>query len=121
MQKEQDKLPRTRSESETTFVHLRARNNGVASERGGYTVAIKPRSNGMFSVSICQCNTNQRYDEKLGEKIAESRLSRGQFFVQPKADLVATLETLHNKLCIGMVPRLNLDALNTGSQLKAAA
>lgn len=93
------------------FVHLRSRKNGVATDKGGYTIAIKARSNGLYSVSICQCNTNQRYDERLGEKVAEQRLTKGQFFVQDKAQVEATLNTLHTKLCTGPVPRLNLDVL----------
>ena len=96
----------------TRFVHLRSRKNGVAQDKGGYTIAIKSRANSMYAVSICQCNTNQRYDEKLGEKIAEQRLARGQFFVQDMAQVVATLNTLHNKLCTGSVPKLALDTLD---------
>lgn len=93
------------------FVHLRSRVNGVAADRGGYTVAVKERADGMFAITICQCNNNQRYDEKLGEKIAEMRMGRGQFFVQSHDELVASLGTLHNKLCSGAVPKLNLDVL----------
>jgi hypothetical protein len=94
------------------FIHLRQRNNGIAQDKGGYTVAIKERSNGVFSVTICQCNTNQRYDEKLGEKVAAQRLNRGQFFVQKHDELASTLNTLHTKLCIGSVPKLALDVLD---------
>jgi hypothetical protein len=96
----------------TKFVHLRVRVNGIPSDKGGYTIAIRDRQNGQYSVSICQCNTNQRYDEKLGEKIAEMRVNRGQFFVQDKAQLTATLSMLHEKLCSGgYVPRINLEVL----------
>jgi hypothetical protein len=103
----------TSNKSATKFVHLRTRSNAVAQDKGGYTVAIKARPNGLFSVSICQCNTNQRYDERLGEKVAESRIGRGQFFVQSREELEATLNTLHKKLCTGNVPKLNLDTLNS--------
>lgn len=96
----------------TQFIHLRVRNNGIASDKGGYTVAVARRSNGLFSVTICQCNTNQRYDERLGQKIAETRLGRGQFFVQDRKQLEDTLHLLHTKLCHGNVPRLNLDVLD---------
>ena len=99
--------------NQVRFVHLRTRHNAIPQEKGGYTVAVKSRPNGSYSVSICQCNTNQRYDEKLGEKVAETRLSRGQFFVQSKDDLMATLQTLHDKLCTGdVVPKLSLDMLD---------
>lgn len=93
------------------FFHLRTRNNGIPSEKGGHTVAYKRRNDGNYSVSICQCNTNQRYDERLGEKIADMRLSRGQFFVQSRADFIATLQTLHNKLSSGTPTKLNVDEL----------
>jgi hypothetical protein len=97
----------------TKFVHIRVRNNGIPSDKGGYTVAIRDRQNGQYSVSICQCNTNQRYDEKLGEKIAEMRVNRGQFFVQDKEQLTATLSMLHEKLSTGTVLQLNLSVLDT--------
>lgn len=106
-------MAQEKSGSKTKFMHLRVRHNGVAQDKGGYTVAVKDRGNGLYSVSICQCNTNQRYDERLGEKIAEMRIGRGQFFVQDKAQLEATLQSLHEKLCTGIVPRLNLDVLNS--------
>lgn len=93
------------------FFHLRTRNNGVPQEKGGYTVAVKSRPNGMYAVSICQCNSKQTYDERLGEKVAEQRVGSGKFFVQSKAELVATLNTLHNKLSSGVVVRLDLSSL----------
>jgi hypothetical protein len=97
----------------TTFIHLRTRHNGIPSDKGGYSVAIKPRPNGLLSVSICQCNTNQRFDPKLGEKVSETRLNRGQFFVQTRAELIQTLTTLHEKLSTGAVVRLSFDELNS--------
>lgn len=100
------------------FVHLRTRNNGIAQPKGGYTVAAQLRDDGQWKLTICQCNSNQTYDAKLGEKVAAARMKRGQFFVQSADDLVATLTTLHAKLCTGSVPRLNLDQFG---ELKAAA
>jgi len=102
---------RSEVRSDLKFFHLRTRNNGVATEKGGYTVAIKGRPNGLYSVSICQCNSNQTYDERLGEKVAEQRIGSGKFFVQSTDDLVATLNTLHNKLSTGPVIRLDLREL----------
>lgn len=95
------------------FFHIRSRVDGVPTDKGGYTVAYKQRPNGDYSVSICQCNTNQRYDEKLGEKVAEQRIGRGQFFVQSKDEFVATLNTLHNKLSSGKPIRLDTSALES--------
>ena len=95
-----------------TFFHLKRRINGVAQDKGGYTVAIRPRNGDLFSVSICQCNANQRYDEALGQKTAAVRLNRGQFFVQSKGELETTLTTLHHKLSEGTPVRLDLSALN---------
>jgi len=92
------------------FFHIRPRNNGVPSDKGGYTVAYKLRPDGKYSISICQCNTNQRYDEKLGEKVSEQRIGRGQFFVQSKQDFVQTIDTLNNKLSTGKRIRINEDA-----------
>ncbi|CAB4169829.1 hypothetical protein UFOVP1528_20 [uncultured Caudovirales phage] len=101
------------SNSGSTFIHVRVRNNGIASDKGGYTVAIKGRVDGKYSVSICQCNTNQRYDGKLGEKIADMRINRGQFFVQSREQLDTTLNTLNQKLCTGNVLRLDTSVLDT--------
>ena len=95
------------------FLHLRQRHNGIPSDRGGYTVAIKERGNGKFSVCLCQCNTNQRYDERLGEKVAEARLGRGQFFVQDKAQLLETIQTLHSKLSTGTTVKLNTELVDS--------
>lgn len=106
-------------QTKVRFIHLRSRKNGVAQDRGGYTVGIKQRTNGEFSVSICQCHTNQKYNEELGEKTARERLRQGQFFVQDRTTLVDTLNTLHNKLCSGVVPRLNLDVLEEPAQAAA--
>lgn len=78
--------------------HLRRRTNGVIEATGGYAVACKPRTDGRFNVTISQCNHRQRYDEKLGEKIAVSRMKQGQYFVSTWEDLIATLHTLHDKL-----------------------
>lgn len=97
---------------EVKFVHLRQRHNGIPSDKGGYTIAVRPRPNGSFSVSICQCNSNQRYDEKLGEKVAEQRLGRGQFFVQDKPTLLTTLSTLHSKLSTGTVLKLDTSVVD---------
>lgn len=108
---QQSAAPSRGTQQRVKFFHLRTRNNGIATDKGGYTIAYKPRTAGEYSVSICQCNTNQRYDERLGEKIAELRLSRGQFFVQSRADFIATLNTLHAKLSGGNVVPLNVDAL----------
>jgi hypothetical protein len=113
-------IDNTQDQARITFIHLRQRHNSIASEKGGYTVAVRERDNGLFSVSICQCNTNQRYDDKLGEKIAAQRINRGQFFVQNKDELVATLNTLHSKLCTGTVPRLALDGLPFDTEKLAA-
>lgn len=96
---------------QSKYFHLRTRINGVAQDKGGYTVALRRRDGTSYSVSICQCNTNQKYDERLGEKVADMRISRGQFFVQERAQLITTLNTLHNKLCSGTVPKLNVDGL----------
>jgi hypothetical protein len=112
-----DRLGNT--EARITFIHLRQRTNGIPSDKGGYTVAIKAREAGLYSVSICQCNTNQRYDPKLGEKVAAQRIGRGQFFVQNHEEMCATLLTLHTKLCTGTVPRLNLDELGCDTQAAA--
>lgn len=98
-------------ETSLKFFHLRTRNNGVPADKGGYTVAVKSRPNGLYSVSICQCNSNQVYDERLGEKVAEQRIGTGKFFVQSHDELVATLHTLHNKLSSGAVVRLDLSEL----------
>lgn len=108
------------------FFHLRSRNNGIPSDKGGYTVAYKSRPNGMYSVSICQCNTNQKYDEKLGEKVAAMRIGRGQFFVQDRVAFIATLTTLHDKLSNGTPTKLNVaellaDAVNDYDSTTAAA
>lgn len=88
--------------------HLRRRNNGIAESTGGYSVAVKPRKDGRYNVTISQCNERQKYDEKLGEKIAASRMKQGKYFVSTHDDLVATLNTLHDKLCKGNVPRLHI-------------
>jgi hypothetical protein len=81
------------------FLHLRAHTNGKPLPTGGYTVTYKRHSDGQYSVSICQCNSNQRYDEKLGEKIADMRLSRGQFFIVENDEaLNGTVVVLQQKL-----------------------
>jgi hypothetical protein len=59
------------------------------------------------------------YDEKLGEKVAEQRIGSGKFFVQSRAELIATLNTLHTKLSSGTVVRLDLSEL--GETEKKAA
>jgi hypothetical protein len=94
--------------------------NGIARDNGGYTIAVRVREDNNYSVTICQCNSTQRYDPKLGEKVAAARMKRGQFFVQNKDTLVETLNTLHNKLCTGTTPRLNLDVLDEESVDEAA-
>lgn len=88
--------------------HLRRRTNGVPELTGGYSVAVKPRKDGRFNVTISQCNEKQRYDEKLGEKIAVSRMKQGKYFVSTWDDLVATLQTLHSKLSVGTEIKLDL-------------
>lgn len=96
--------------STVNYVHLRARHNALPLDRGGYTVAYKRRKDGTYSVTICQCNTVQKYDEKLGEKIAKGRMERGQFFVQTKDALKNTLNLLHDKLSTGNLKvQLNLE------------
>jgi hypothetical protein len=90
------------------FIHLRARHDGKAKPHGGYTLAVKARPDGKCAVSICQCNTKQLYNESLGEKVAETRLGKGQFFVQDMEQLEATLRTLHDKLCTGHVIELRM-------------
>lgn len=107
------------------FFHLRSRINGIAQDKGGYTVAFKSRGNGSYSITICQCNSNQRYDERLGEKISEMRLGRGQFMVQTREDFIATLNTLHTKLSGGTPTKLNVsellaDAVNDYDHKQAA-
>lgn len=104
-----------------TFIHLRQRNNGIAMPCGGYTIAVKKRSDGQFSIAICQCNSRQRYDAKLGEKVALSRINRGQFMVQDLATLEATLHTLHDKLSTGTLVRLHTPELDIYRQHKEAA
>lgn len=95
--------------NEISFVHLRTRNNGIAQPTGGYTIACREREDKQWALTICQCNSTQTYDAKLGEKVAAARMKRGQFFVQNADDMVATLNTLHTKLCTGTIPRLNLE------------
>jgi hypothetical protein len=91
--------------------HLRRRHNGVAQNAGGYTVIVKGRKDGRLNVTISQCNERQRYDEKLGEKIAVSRMKQGKYFVSSHEDLVATLNTLNDKLCTGTKVVLNIEEL----------
>ncbi len=86
---------------ETKYVHLRTRLNGVPQERGGYTLAIRPRKDGNYFITICQCNSWQKYDEKLGEKIAFNRMEKGQYFVLDKVRMIETFHLLHRKLCVG--------------------
>lgn len=107
------------TENTISFVHLRTRNNGVAQPKGGYTVAVAVRNDGQYALTICQCNTNQVYDPKLGEKVAAGRMKHGRFFVQSKEDMIATLNTLNNKLSTGTVVRLNLDDIITPVALAA--
>jgi hypothetical protein len=105
--------------NDVRFIHLRTRTNGVAQQKGGYTIACKKRDDGNWALTICQCNSNQTYDGKLGEKVAAARMKRGQYFVQSDADMQATLNTLHAKLCTGTVPRLNLDEVTEPAKLAA--
>lgn len=88
--------------------HLRRRTNGIPESTGGYAVAVKQRKDGRYNVTISQCNEKQRYDEKLGEKIAVTRMKQGKYFVSTWPDLEATLNTLHSKLCTGTTPKLAL-------------
>jgi hypothetical protein len=98
--------------------HLRRRTDGIPEATGGYAVAVKQRKDGRFNVTISQCNDSQRYDEKLGEKIATTRMKQGKYFVQDWDGLVATLNTLHSKLCTGKQVALQLPS---ESDLKLAA
>jgi hypothetical protein len=98
--------------------HLRRRTNGIPEATGGYSVVVKARSDGRFNITIAQCNDKQRYDEKLGEKIAVTRMKQGKYFVQGWEDVVATMNTLHTKLCTGTVV-VKLD-LPTASQVRAS-
>lgn len=59
-----------------------------------YTVAAKRRTDGHYSVSICQCKPSGTYSAQLGSRIAAHRLKHGRFFVQSRVALVATLRTL---------------------------
>lgn len=97
--------------SGTRVLHLRRRNNGIPENTGGYAVAIKERQDGRFNVTISQCHEKQRYDEKLGEKIALRRMKEGKYFVNTFADLRATLDTLHDKLCSGTPVRLHIEGI----------
>lgn len=94
------------------YMHIRSRNNGIPLPTGGYTVAVQRRTPDDYRVVLCQCRKGQAYNPKLGEKIAQTKLSRGQFLVQDKPTLVTTLEGLHAKSCEGLTPRLNLEALS---------
>lgn len=89
-------------------IHLRRRTNGIPEGTGGYSVAVKGRKDGRFNVTISQCNEKQRYDDKLGEKIAVTRMKQGKYFVSSWDDLVTTLNTLNSKLCVGNVVKLML-------------
>jgi len=89
--------------------HLRRRSNGIPESTGGYAVAVKCRKDGRFNVTISQCNERQRYDEKLGEKIAITRMKQGKYFVAATwDDVLATLNTLHDKLSSGTKVKLNI-------------
>lgn len=102
----------THNDSVRVF-HLRRRMNGIPEAVGGYSVAVKGRKDGRFNVTISQCNDKQRYNEKLGEKIAVARMKQGKYFVSSWDDLVATLNTLHGKLSHGTnVVKLELPTKN---------
>lgn len=88
--------------------HLRRRTNGIPESTGGYAIAVKQRKDGRYNVTISQCNERQKYDEKLGEKIALTRMKQGKYFVNTWDDLVATLNTLHGKLSTGTVSKLQV-------------
>lgn len=79
-------------------VHLRREIDGKVQRTGGYAVAVKLRMDGRYAVTISQCNEKQRYDERLGEKIATSRMAQGKFFVNDADTLNTTLQTLRLKL-----------------------
>jgi hypothetical protein len=82
-------------------------------ERGGYTVAMKPRKDGRLNVTLSQCKETQKYDMRLGEKIAVSRMKQGKYFVCPPNNLASTLTALDWE---GQVVMRDLDA-----QLKVVA
>src|SRR3954462_9199449 len=81
--------------------HLRRRVNGVPETNGGYAVAVKARKDGRFNITVSQCNERQRYDERLGDKIATTRMKQGKYFVRDWDGVVETLNTIHDKLCTG--------------------
>lgn len=66
--------------------------------KGGYTVVAQDMGNGVFRVTICQCNPKQTYDKVKGERIATDRLRSGKWFVQTTEQCVHTLQTLREKV-----------------------
>jgi hypothetical protein len=65
--------------------------------KGGYTVLATPKGD-KYKVTLCQCNPRQRYDKELGQRTAESRQMKGQFFVSTHDELVALFKQLKDKV-----------------------
>lgn len=109
----------THTQDGVRVFHLRRRTNGIPEATGGYAVAVKQRNDGRYNVTISQCNERQRYDEKLGEKIALTRMKQGKYFVSTWVDLEATLNTLHQKLSSGTVVSLQVPSEFPAEKLAA--
>ena len=78
--------------------HIRRKVDGIPEMSGGYTVIVKERQDGRYNVTISQCHVRQRYDEKLGEKIALSRMKQGLYFATDWKGVEDTLNTLRSKV-----------------------
>jgi hypothetical protein len=90
------------------YVHIRARNNGIPVDTGGFTLAVKARSDGKYSVAIAQCPSDKICAKSLGKKMASKKLSEGKYMVKELPELQELADKLAEKICTGNV-KLRID------------
>lgn len=95
------------------YVYIRARNNGIPQLNGGYTLAVKKRMDGQFTVAMAQCPAAVAFTKRMGSAMAAKRLRQGKYLVVANLQILAELcETLAAKISTGQLVRTSLEHIN---------
>lgn len=95
------------------FIDIRARNNGIPQDNGGYTLAVKQRLDGQITVATAQCPAAKRFDRQQGRRTAQQRLRQGKYLVvQTKHELTELAQKLADKISLGNSVRVSLEHID---------
>lgn len=88
------------------FVHLRAKRNGTPLSRGGCTIAFV-RDGEEVKMALSVCNSKQKYNATLGEKVAAERLLHGKALSLSIDDFAISVNNLNNKVGGSVLPSID--------------